>query len=362
MQIRFSSATIATRAAKRLKRLLELPESTARQWTAYVLGYEDWYTLTISLKPDDISPLDEKLSAKELMQRRQVQAERLAVCMNLTKSFTNDALLVVNDWQPSAARPQEKVVHATEEARQPYSPDELITVTLSAWLENALPPEQLVFWLIPALRQTTNPKMHEMAAMASAEAITRPEVGQKQAARRVLEELSPYELPQVWFNLATSLMLGDGGPKDEKRALDLLERVSNCSHADSHHRAHARSLLATATAKGQGRPQNESKALSGWIAAAAQGSTEAAFNAALTLSRRHENRRLDPTNPEVLQAIALYRQAAKAGHMPSATNLGLRLYTEATLQEEPGEAVRWLKLAARNGDSGAKMFLDLMVK
>jgi len=362
MQIRFSSATIATRAAKRLKRLLELPESTARQWTAYVLGYDDWHALTISLTPGDISPLDEKLSGKELAQRRQFQADRLAVCLNKAKLLAKDTILFVNDWQPSAARPQEQVVLAAEGTCPQLRPEETVVATVTAWYEKSHAPERLVSLLIPALRQTTDPKMHELAAMVAAEAITRPQADQKQAARRVLEELSPYELPTVWFNLATSLMLGDGGPKDEKRALDLFERVASCSHADSRQRADARSLLATAIATGQGRPQDESKALIGWIAAAAQGSSDAAFNAALTLSGRHKYRRVDPANPDIRQAVALYRQAAKAGHMPAATNLGLLIHGEATLEAEPGEAVRWLTLAASNGDHQAKMFLRLASK
>ena len=362
MQIRFGSTTVATRAAKRLKRLLELPESTARQWTAYVLGYDDWHALTISLTPNDISPLDEKLFAKELAQRRQFQADRLAVCLNKTELPAKDARILVNDWQPSAARPQEKVVPAAEGAHLQQRPDGTVMAAALAWHKNSHAPEQLASWLIPALRQTTNPKMHELAAMVAAEAITRPQADQKQAARRVLEELSPYELPTVWFNLATSLMLGDGGPKAEKRALDLFERVASCTHAEGRHRAHARSLLATAISKGQGRPRGEAKALIGWLDAAAQGNVEAAFNAALTLSRRHEGQRVAPANPDIRQAVALYRQAANAGHMPSATNLGLLLHRGAALEREPGEAVRWLTLAASHGDRHAQMFLWLAAR
>jgi hypothetical protein len=45
-------------------------------------------------------------------------------------------------------------------------------------------------------------------------------------ARHLLEALASRGLPRSILNLATSLTLGDGGPKDEKRARDLLEQLA----------------------------------------------------------------------------------------------------------------------------------------
>jgi TPR repeat protein len=47
-----------------------------------------------------------------------------------------------------------------------------------------------------------------------------------EVARHLLEALASRGLPRAIFNLATSLDLGDGGPKDEKRAAALLEQLA----------------------------------------------------------------------------------------------------------------------------------------
>jgi hypothetical protein len=69
-------------------------------------------------------------------------------------------------------------------------------------------------------------------------------------ARHLLEALASRGLPRSILNLATSLTLGDGGSKDEKRATDLLERLAESASTPDDLKRTAETRLGIAQAPG----------------------------------------------------------------------------------------------------------------
>lgn len=109
MRVLFSSLSIPTRSAKRLKSLFSVKDSLVRQWTAEVWGYRDWHELRQCANAVNPSPLDEECSPKELEERHAYQIERLSACLKRS-NYALDAETVIALWRPTAARPQEKPV------------------------------------------------------------------------------------------------------------------------------------------------------------------------------------------------------------------------------------------------------------
>jgi hypothetical protein len=355
MQIHFKTTSIPTRAAKRLKRALEMPEATARSWTAFVLGYQDWHELASHVGKHPVSPLDEDCDDRELGARRRFQLSRLKERLR-EGGYPLSAEDLLREWRPSAARPQ--VDFAATRATSPTSdpsPDPSrrlreILIALSA-RPSSLPAYRAE---LAALLSESNDLrvLGGFSSFALRILQGSGELAEKQAAQQILEVLTTKDLPFAWYNLAVSLQIGDAGVTDARRSIDLLQRVVDSSSATESLRARARSLVANAHATGFGRPVDESEALRGWISAAAGGDLEAAFNAALTLQKRN-----DPANEQ--QVIALYRQAAEGGHVYAMTNLGLALLGHGDLGDHlEGEAL--LKEADRAGDDKAHEALEAL--
>jgi hypothetical protein len=67
-----------------------------------------------------------------------------------------------------------------------------------------------------------------------------------EVARHLLEALASRGPPRSILNLSTSLALGDGGPKDEKRATDLLEQLAESASTPDDLKRIAQSRLGAA--------------------------------------------------------------------------------------------------------------------
>jgi hypothetical protein len=171
-------------------------------------------------------------------------------------------------------------------------------------------------------------------------------------ARQMLEALTEKGESRAILNLSTSLMLGDGGPKDEKRATDLLERLVQSETTPQELRAAAQSRLGGVYAGGLHRGTDGIKALQLWERAAEGGDAEAGFNAGLC----HQQGRGVPQNLE--RAVHFYRLAADIGHVPASTNLGLVLLSRPDLSGSLEEAEARLGYSAKKGDTHAIAALE----
>lgn len=113
-----------TRPANRLAELLSstgpLPKSfNYLDATAKTFGYADRFAVPESLSSESVR--DEGLTTAALKKRRLQQSERLSRYALEVGATLPDALALIDDWQPSAKRPQRRVVtsdHAKEMLRQ----------------------------------------------------------------------------------------------------------------------------------------------------------------------------------------------------------------------------------------------------
>jgi hypothetical protein len=225
MRICFQNASIPTRAANRLKYRLSLKESHARQVTSEVFGYRDWTELHSELGSKVASALDEACDSATLTERRVYQASQLlASSVDLHGESADD---FVRWWQPSAA-------HAHEEGRDPTptpfagSKEDLSFQEALSTLAHAAhhPVGQFEHALIAGIHRTENESSLRLVESIADELLSGNRNREPEVARHLLEALASRGLPRSILNLATSLTLGDGGPKDEKRARDLLEQLA----------------------------------------------------------------------------------------------------------------------------------------
>jgi len=120
MRINFNTASIPREAAKRLKKQLSIKHSKALEWTAFVLGYRNWYELCAQLGHETASALDESCGPDELKLRLEYQESRLLTCLarepDVGASVSAGSILA--EWRPSAARPRKhaKGLNSTDPA------------------------------------------------------------------------------------------------------------------------------------------------------------------------------------------------------------------------------------------------------
>jgi hypothetical protein len=249
MRIYFQNASIPTRAVKRLKLRLSVKESQARQITSEVFGYKDWAELHGELGSKAASALDEACDEATLAQRRVYQASQLdATSVDLHGESAAD---FVQWWQPSAAHSQEQsagLVEAPFAGSKEESSFQEALNTLTHGVHHSVGHFEQV--LMTGIRRTEND-----LSLSSAEAITDELLSgnrnrEPEVARHLLEALASRGLPRSILNLSTSLELGDGGPKDEKRATDLLERLADSASTPDELKRIAESRLGTAHALG----------------------------------------------------------------------------------------------------------------
>lgn len=345
MRIFFQNGSIPTRAAKRLKEQLGIKESDARRATAQVLGYRNWADLERTVNTQPASPLDEECDGDLFRQRRQYQAQQLQSSgIDLPGQPPEE---VIAKWQPSAARPQAPAAPREPEATSTSHTGEFLRalIILQKFPEAPVEPHAAV--LLEGIRQGATPTSLKLAGIIASELLDGTRKRAPELARQMLEALTEKGEPHSTFNLTTSLMLGDGGPKDEKRAVDLLENLVTSRTTPENVRAMAQSRLGGVYAGGMQRGTNTMKALQLWERAAEAGDAEAGFNAGLS----HADGRGVPENLD--RAAYFYRLAADNGHVYASTNLGLLLFTRPDLSTSFEEAELRLKFSAEQGDGAA---------
>jgi hypothetical protein len=358
MRINFKSASIPTRAAKRLKAQLGVKASLAQEWTAYTCGYRNWHELLGGLGKSSPSPLDEECTPEDLSARRQYQKSRLATCFK-ENEFSLDAQEVLMRWQPSAGHPQENPTRKTPYANWSKSEANMdFTAIVLLLLEGKrVEVDDLEDRLLAGIQDTANPRMLQAVVTYAGTAIKSPEPATQALARRLLEALSARSQHEATYNLAVSLMLGHGGPKDEKRGADLFQKlVDSTDEVSEVIRAGAKAGLGGNFLTGKGKPVRKNTANQLLEESALAGNAQAAFRIALDRDPDNIFMRGQVT-ADGPKSARFYRSAAKAGHLDAATGLGRLLVSYPELAEYPEEGREWLQKAADRGDSSAKSFL-----
>lgn len=107
---------------------------------------------------------------------------------------------------------------------------------------------------------------------------------------------------------------------------------------------------------GRGVKENELLAVELWEKSAAQGNVEAMFQLgnAYTFGTQAAKNLSDPD----VEAAQWYYKAATAGHAEAQFSLGLMLLVGKGVVENRAEALRWIRLAADQGQPEAKRFLS----
>lgn len=245
MRIYFQSSSIPKRAANRLKYRLSLKESQARQVTSKVFGYRDWTDLLSELGSKAASALDDACDSTTVKERRVYQASQLiASSVDLHGESADD---IVRWWQPSAA-------HAQDEGRDPTvtpfagSKEDLSFQEAMSTLAHAVhhPVGHFEQALVTGMHRTENDSSLRFVESIADELLSGNRIREPEVARHLLEALAARGLPRSILNLATSLTRGDGGPKDENRAADLLRQLAESASTPDDLKRIAESRLGSA--------------------------------------------------------------------------------------------------------------------
>ncbi|QBR01512.1 hypothetical protein [Paraburkholderia pallida] len=225
MHIYFQTMSIPTRAADRLKYRLSLRESEARQVTSEVFGYKDWTDLHSKLGTQAASALDEACDGATVTERRVYQASQLAASsVDLQGESADD---FVQWWRPSAAHAQAEGGDPQQApfagSKEDLSFQEALS-TLAHGAHDRVSHFELA--LITGIHGTDNESALRLVESIADELVSGNRNREPEVARNLLEALASRGLPRSILNLATSLTLGDGGPKDERRATDLLKQLA----------------------------------------------------------------------------------------------------------------------------------------
>lgn len=107
---------------------------------------------------------------------------------------------------------------------------------------------------------------------------------------------------------------------------------------------------------GRGMKENEPAAMELWEKSATQGNTEAMFQLgkAYTFGSQLAKSSADPD----VEAAKWYYKAASSGHAEAQFSLGLMFLVGKGVVEDRAEALRWIRLAADQGQPEAKRFLS----
>ncbi|MBC8737303.1 sel1 repeat family protein [Paraburkholderia sp. UCT31] len=354
MRVYFTNVSIATRAAKRLKIVLAIKESEARHATAQVLGYRNWADFERECAQQQPSALDEDCVPAVLAERRVYQAAQLAAAGVDLKGQSPEQ--VVRDWQPSAARPQVPTSGERTASNPKEAALKFLRLVTFLFERAATPVTPYLPELLEGIRQCADDGLLEATEYIAASLLDGSRSPEPHTGRALLEALAARGRPGAILNLVTCLHKGDGGPKDEKRAADLLEHLTRSGKLDQRTQAYAESRLASMYAIGTGRAPKPLRSLEMWERAATEGDVEAAFNAGLYHEGRGKLGNTEAFDPA--KAAKYYRMGATQSHLPSATNLGLLILRRPDLSVEQNEALKWLEFAAEQGDLPALEALD----
>jgi len=342
MRINFKTASVPTRAAKRLKAALSIKDSTAKEWTAQVYGYRNWHDLVQALDTAGVSPLDEDCPPSEVAARRRYQVAQLQACMAKDRVAPRlSAAALVDCWQPSAGYPNQKlrILQADE---RPERAAAFLGLDHLLFLRDLSPgllagvPSRCAGWL-------------DKEACSIARGLMRKgSEDEKRFARAVLEELHAQGSSAGTLHLAISLLLGAGGEQDEKRADTLFLALLTGADTPENIRAAAADGRSAVLGRGDDWPADISKALATWEQKALAGSPVHAYR--LGLAYDQFKPATQEARGDLAKAVKFYRMAAENGHTPAAGCLGFILSGNRDLCEYPGEGEIWLERAAQGGD------------
>jgi hypothetical protein len=354
MRINFKTSSVPTRAAKRLKSILSLKESTAREWTAQVFGYRNWHELIQSLDTEPPSAFDEDCSREEVRARRRYHSDRLASCMANHKEPLPDTQPsdVVATWRPTSQCPHIPVdgwfaAPIKRFARRlVLGDDELPQLeALGPAMLSQLPPEGQA-WL------------KRDACSVARKLLRDGNLSQKNFARQVLEELHSRGSRAGTLHLATTLMRVQDGAVNHQRAGQLFATLLENPETPPNIRAVAAEGRASLDGQGSGWPEDLAKAEATWEERARNGDEEAAYRLALMYDPLKPQTREAPANPA--KAVSYYRMAALAGHPDARTAVGLLLAGSPDLGTSVDEGIQWLMASARQGDGPARELMDTL--
>jgi hypothetical protein len=104
--------------------------------------------------------------------------------------------------------------------------------------------------LMTGVHRTENERSLKLAEAITDELLSGDRNREPEVARHLFEALASRGLARSILNLSTSLTHGDGGPKDEKRAADLLEQLAESASTPDDLKRITESRLGTAKALG----------------------------------------------------------------------------------------------------------------
>lgn len=352
MRIHFVNSSVPTRAARRLMKSLNLPESTAFAWTAYVFGYRNWQELHRVTGTTMPSPFDEDCSAEEVAARRRYQVQRLGECLaaNRGRSKSSDPATIVAEWKPSSAcRP--------EPSRFSFNlnlPQRALTrVALRMMgVEEPVPLKRLPRDLVRDVPESLRQNMHK-DSMCMAKRLIRHGTPDEQAfSRSILQYFHEQGNVMAALELARSYALGAGGVADTDRARVLYDQAMRASAGDVAITTFAKEGLSSLDGHGEGWPEDVQRASTCWEKKALDGDEEAAFRVALMCDPCKPLYREVPAEPQ--KSVRFYRLAASTGHRRATANLAAILAVKPELADYFSEPKHWLEMASYYGDSAAK--------
>lgn len=201
----------------------------------------------------------------------------------------------------------------------------------------------------------------DIVGSIGAQCIDHPEVDCRVMGRQLLEQGASRHDVTCLINLITSLIRGDGGPRDDARAASLLLRLCETEGLTEPQRSMVLAMTAERYLSGRGVPQSGAKALVYYEAAAELGHTAAIYNAGLLHERS--------LPPNFAVAAAYYERICEA-HSEALTKLGrlhlarlvpdadpargFALLEQAAYIHEDLQAIALLELAESAGLRGAR--------
>ena len=191
----------------------------------------------------------------------------------------------------------------------------------------------------------------EIVGSVGAQCLDHPDLECRVMGRQLLEQGASRRDPTCLINLATSLIRGDGGPRDETRAVSLLLQLCETEGLTGSQRSIVLAMTAERYLSGRGVPQSDARALVYYEAAAELDHSAAIYNAGLLHERA--------VPPDFVTAAAYYERICEV-HCEALTSLG-RLHVAKLMPDaDPARGIGLLEQAAYiHDDRQALALLEL---
>jgi hypothetical protein len=358
MRIHFVNPSVPTRAARRLMKTLDLPESTAFAWTAYVFGYRNWQELHRAKGTAAPSPFDDECSAEEVAARRRYQVQRLGECLAADRGRwkTADPAKIVAEWKPSSACRPEGLRFNLGLPRRTL---ERLALQMIG-IEKPVQLKQLPRELLRDLPRSLLGDTHKDALSSARRSIRVGSLEEQAFSRRVLAHFYEEGNAVATLELARSYALGAGGDIDAGIARRLYGQVALATDGDAALQSFAKAGLASLDRAGDGWPEDVRRAADCWEGRALAGSEEDAFRVAVMCDPYKPLYREMPADAH--KAVRFYRLAASTGHRQATANLAAILTIQPSLADYFSEPQHWIEMAAFYGDGAASTFRSTIEK